>query len=168
MDVKQAINLRKSIRSYLDKPIEPEKLDCILDAARMAPTASNQQSHKIITVTNPEMRQKMVAACNGQKMVGEAPVVLVVCANNQRDMSCGQPARVVDGCIALSFIMLQATELGLSTCWLGAFSEPAVRELLCVPDDYVIIAVTPLGYAAEEGRARTRNALETFVVKESF
>jgi nitroreductase len=64
--------------------------------------------------------------------------------------------------------MLQATELGLSTCWLGAFSEPAVRELLRIPEDYVIIAVTPLGYAAEEGRARSRNTLETFVVKESF
>ena len=166
MQVREAIAARKSIRSYLDKPVEPWKLGVVLDAGRMAPTAANRQEQRIIVVKDKAIRDELMAACRDQKSVKEAPVVLVVCTNDQREMPCEQPAHVVDASIALSFMMLQATELGLSTCWLGAFFQDKIRAVLNIPDDFAVVAVAPLGYAAEPGRDRDRLGIDTFVIDE--
>ena len=168
MDVRTAIEVRKSVRSYLDTPIEEEKLALVMEAVRLAPTASNAQEQKVVVVQDAALREKLAEACRNQKMVAEAPVVLVVCANNQRMMPCEQPAHTVDASIVASFIMLQATELGLSTCWLGAFFTDQVRPLLNVPEEYAIVAVMPIGYAAAEGRERDRKDLVEFFVEDTF
>ena len=83
-------------------------------------------------------------------------------------MRCGQPARTVDCSIALSFMMLEAAEQGLGTCWLGAFEQEGVRRALHIPPEYDIVAVSPLGYPAEEGRPRSRKPLEELVVRERW
>ena len=168
MTVMEAIEARKSIRAYSDRPIEAEKLEKVLEAGRMAPSANNQQAWKFVVVTDAALREKLVDACSGQKFVGEAPAVLVGCADNQREMRCGQPARTVDCSIALSFMMLEAAEQGLGTCWLGAFYADAVRELLKVPAEYAIVAVTPLGYPAADGNPRSRKSMDEVVVRDHF
>lgn len=168
MTVEQAIKNRKSIRKYRDKPVKSEKLNLVLEAARLAPSARNMQDWKFIAVTDKEKIQQMQAACMGQKQVGMAPVTLVVCANNDYSMPCGQSKTSVDCSIAMSFMMLQATELGLGMCWLGAFDEKKVKAVLNIPEDYTVVAVSPLGYAGEEPAARPRKAFDEVVCFDRF
>ncbi len=163
MDVMRAILERRSIRRYQDRPIEESVLAKVLEAGRLAPSARNEQDWRFIVVKDAGLRAKMVDACLGQSFIQDAPVHLVVCANNVRDMACGQPARTVDCCIALSFMMLEAVECGLGTCWLGSFDNQAVKSLLHIPDDYQVVAVTPLGYPDEQVEARPRKALDQVV-----
>ncbi|BCI59837.1 nitroreductase family protein [Solibaculum mannosilyticum] len=163
MDVMHAILERRSIRRYQNRPIEQPVLNKVLEAGRLAPSARNQQDWRFVVVKDPDLRAKMVDACCGQRFIQDAPVHLVVCANNVRDMACGQPARTVDCSIALSFMMLEAMECGLGTCWLGSFDNQAVKTLLRIPDDYQVVAVTPLGYPDEQVDARPRKALDQVV-----
>ena len=150
MDVFSAISNRRSIRAYSDKPIEDEKLNRVLEAGRLAPSAKNRQDWKFVVVKDPEIRHKLALAARGQRFVGQAPVVLVGCGTEPTYvMPCGQPAYSVDVSIAFSFMMLEATELGLGTCWLGAFDEEEVKKILGVPPEARVVAMMPLGYSAE-------------------
>ena len=134
MDVFEAVTQRKSIRKYKDKEIEKEKLIKVLESARIAPSASNRQEWKFIVVKDEDTRSRLVSAAHYQKFVGQAPVTIVACSTeSERIMPCGQHAYTVDLSIAVSFMMLEATELGLGTCWLGAFDEEAVKEILGIP-----------------------------------
>ncbi len=165
MQVMEAIESRRSIRNYLQKPVEAEKLHKVLEAGRKAPSARNRQEWKLIAVTAPELLARMPEACCGQKMVGQAPAVLVVCSTKGGLMNCGQESSTVDCSIAMSFMMLEAAELGLGTCWLGAFDAPAVSKLLDLPPDWVPVVVSPLGYPGEAPAARPRKDAADVVVK---
>jgi nitroreductase len=152
----EAIRTRRSIRKYDPRPIEQDKLDMVLEAARLAPSAGNQQQWKFILVRDATKVQAFTEASNGQNFVGEAPAVIVVCATGSRVMACGQPTSTVDLSIAMTHIVLAAHELGLGTCWLGNFSAEKVRALLDIPKDVAVVAVTPIGYPAETPEARPR------------
>jgi len=166
MQVYEAIAARKSVRKYLPKPVEPEKLNAVLEAGRDAPSARNLQTWRFVVVQDKELLEKLVPACGNQKFVGEATAFLAVCSDDVHEMTCNQLAAPVDCSIALSFMMLRATEVGLSTCWLGHFYEDQVKALLNIPAEYRVIAVTPLGYAAEEPAARPRKPLSELVAYE--
>lgn len=168
MSMMEVIEKRKSIRAYQPTAIEQQKLDQILEAGRLAPSATNQQAWKFVLVTDPELRQQMVPACMNQAFVGQAPLAMVVCANEIKDMPCGQPARTIDCAIALSYMQLQAAELGIGSCWLGAFSADQVRQLLQIPEEYQIVAVSPFGYPAAEGRERNRKPLDQLVCQNKW
>jgi nitroreductase len=169
MDVFEAITQRKSIRKYKDKEIEKEKLIKVLESARIAPSASNRQEWKFIVVKDENTRNKLVSAAHDQKFVGQAPVTIVACSTeSERIMPCGQHAYTVDLSIAVSFMMLEATELGLGTCWLGAFDEEAVKEILGIPSDIRVPAMFTLGYADENPVARPRKALKDIVSHEKY
>ena len=168
MTVMEAIQARHSVRHYSSRPVEEEKLQQILEAGRLAPSAKNEQAWRFVVVTDPELRKGMMAACQNYTFVGEAPVILAICSDHISNMRCGQPARTVDCSIALSFMMLEATELGLGTCWIGAFEEEKVRSLLKVPSDFQIIAVAPLGYPEGKVDSHPRRPLEEIVVRESW
>ncbi len=169
MDVFEAITQRKSIRKYKDKEIEKEKLIKVLESARIAPSASNRQEWKFIVVKDEDTRSRLVSAAHYQKFVGQAPVTIVACSTeSERIMPCGQHAYTVDLSIAVSFMMLEATELGLGTCWLGAFDEKAVKEILGIPSDIRVPAMFTLGYADENPAARPRKALNDIVCHEKY
>ncbi|MDD4810769.1 MAG: nitroreductase family protein [Methanobacterium formicicum] len=169
MDVFEAITQRKSIRKYKDKEIEKEKLIKVLESARIAPSASNRQEWKFIVVKDEDTRSRLVSAAHYQKFVGQAPVTIVACSTeSERIMPCGQHAYTVDLSIAVSFMMLEATELGLGTCWLGAFDEEAVKEILGIPSDIRVPAMFTLGYADENPAARPRKALNDIVCHEKY
>lgn len=168
MSILEVIKERKSIRKYSTKEVKDEDLIKILEAGRLAPSARNEQCWKFIIVKDEDLRHKMVEVCGEQQFLKEAPINLVVCANNDKTMACGQPARTVDCSIALSFMILQATELGLGTCWLGKYNNDKVKELLNIPEEYNVIAITPIGYAAEEVTFRPRKDLEEIVVLNSW
>ncbi len=116
MEVMEAIRERYSLRNFAQKEIEQEKLQKILEAGRLAPTAANQQRTRTVVVTDPKLRESMAEACYDQKFVGEAPAILVVCADEERVMRCGQSARGIDCAIALSFMCLEASQLGIQGC----------------------------------------------------
>ncbi|HTY90649.1 MAG TPA: nitroreductase family protein [Methanocella sp.] len=169
MDVFEAIKSRKSIRSYADKDVEEEKLQKVLEAGRLAPSAKNRQEWRFIVVRDRETRKKLAVAAMGQRSVEQAPVTLVGCAvGTDYYMPCGQLAYTVDVSIALSFMMLEATELGLGTCWLGAFHEDAVKEILNIPDAMRVVAVMPLGYPAESVGGTAKNSIMRIVSTGSY
>lgn len=160
MDVFTAISQRKSVRAYMDKGVEEEKLLRVLEAGRLAPSAKNRQEWRFIVVRDLETRRKLVSAAMGQKYIEQAPVTIVACAvGTDYYMPCGQLAYTVDVSIALSFMMLEATELGLGTCWLGAFHEDKVKDILNIPDAMRVVAVMPLGYPSESIGGTVKNSL---------
>lgn len=169
MDVFEAISKRRSIRKYKDTEVEDEKLQDILEVARIAPSAANRQEWKFIVVKDAETRQKLVEAANGQTFVAEAPVTIAACSTeSERVMPCGQYAYTVDLSIAVSFMILEATELGLGTCWLGAYDEEKVRNILNIPERIRVPAMFTLGYADESPHQRPRKHLDEIVSSEKY
>jgi len=149
MNVFEAIKKRRSVRSFLDKPIEDGKLNAVLEAGRLAPSAGNRQECRFVVVEDRDVRRRIAVAANGQSFVGEAPVVIVACAvTNGYVMSCGQPCYPIDVAIALDHISLAAVELGLGTCWIGAFNEGKVKEILGIPEEVRVVELMPIGYHA--------------------
>lgn len=164
MTVLEAVEKRFACRQYLDKPVETEKLERIMRAGWLAPTAKNEQRNKLIAVTDPKLRQELVEACRGQKFVGQAPVVLVACADQERTMICGKSARSMDCAIAMSFMRLHAIEEGLQGCWLGWYDPEKIREILNIPEEYVVVAVTPIGYPVKERPRSPKKPMEEIVI----
>ena len=169
MQVSEAIRSRRSIRAYLEKSVEPEKLEAVLEAARLAPSASNRQEWKFIVVQDKEVREKLAVACNNQTFVGTAAAVIAACSTNpERIMSCGQRAGAVDLAIAVDHMTLQAVELGLGTCWICAFQEPQVRQILGIPDSVRVITLLPLGYPKHTPQPTSRKKLNEIVGREKW
>jgi nitroreductase len=169
MDVFSAIQGRRSIRKYSSKPIEEEKLNKILEAGRLAPSANNRQSWKFIVVRDPEKRDKLMEAAGGQAFVGEAPAVLIACGTEPDSiMTCGQHRYTVDLSIAMSFMVLEAYEQGIGTCWLGHFDEEEVKKILGIPKRVRVVAMTPLGYADEKPAARPRKSFDDVVCFDQY
>ena len=151
MNVFEVIRKRSSIRSFINKPVEEGKIRLVLEAGRLAPSAKNLQEWRFIRVKKLEVRQKLAYAANGQMFIGEAPVVIVACAvTNEYVMSCGQLCYPIDVAIALDHISLAAVELGLGTCWIGAFNESKVKEILEIPKEVRVVQLMPIGYPAYE------------------
>ncbi len=165
MNVFDAVKKRSSVRRFLDKPIEEEKLKVVFEAGRLAPSAKNLQEWRFIIVKDHEVRSKIGQAANGQVFVGEAPIVIVACAvTDLRIMSCGQLCYPIDVAIALDHISLVAVELGLSTCWIGAFDEDKVKDILGIPKEVRVVELMPIGYAAfNEVKEKNRLSLGTIV-----
>ncbi len=171
MDIYEAIKRRTSVRGYRPTPVEEEKLTRILDAARLAPSGKNGQPWTFVVVRDPAMRAKLVDACKGQAFIGEAPVVICACGREElayQKMGGYWNSLPIDIGIALEHLMLAAAAEGLGTCWIGAFVEEDVRKLLRVPSEVKIVALTPVGYPAEEHSFRPRKKLEDIVMHERW
>ena len=165
MDVFEAVRTRRSIRKYEDKPVEKEKLSKILETARLSPSACNNQHWHFIAVTDKEVREKLFSAYNRNWFV-KAPVVIVACSTPSKAWSRedGEEYWKVDAAIAMQSMVLVAHELGLGTCWIAAFKEDKVKEALRIPDEVRPVALTPLGYPAEQkGPVTERKPIEEIV-----
>ena len=170
MTVLDIIRKRQSVRKYQDKPVEEEKLQQILEAARLAPSSTNSQPWHFISVKDKELKSKLmnavplgVAAMN--KFINEAPIVIVGCVTPtffQKVSSVfGRENHFIDVSIAMEHMVLVAEDIGLGTCWVGWFDEGKVKKLLNVPRGAKVVAMLALGYPAEGGmHATTRKALE--------
>lgn len=168
MDTLTAIRARRSIRRYKDQPIEPEKLEAVLEAARLAPSARNAQLWKFVVVKDQEQRERL-AASTKYSFIAEAPVIIAgVSLDPQREMRCRVPAYAVDLAIAMTNITLAACALGLGTCWIGGFDQDVAREALGIPEAYKIVELMPLGYPAEDPPPRARKELAEIVCYDRF
>ncbi len=170
MDVMEAIKLRESVRSYQDKPVEEEKIQSILEAARLAPSASNRQEWRYVVVKNKETRQELMKAAGSQAFVGEAPVVIACCADTDNHlMRCGQLSYPIDLAISIDHMTLKAVEEGLGTCWVGAFNEEEVKRILAIPEKIRVVELLPLGYpAASAPKEKTRKSPGEIVMEEKW
>lgn len=169
MDVSEAISRRRSVRSYKEAPIENDKLEMILQAARLAPSARNQQIWKFVIVRAPETREKLVHACDEQAYLAEADTVICCCAT-KHDMLLpnGEKTHTMDLAVAASFMMLQATELGIGSCWVGTFNEEKVKKLLRIPETVKAVCLIALGYPHFVPPASDRKPLSEIVSVENF
>ncbi len=169
MEVKEAIRTRYAVRDYEDRPIPEDKLLRVLEAARLAPSASNRQRWKFVVVRDPERRRALSSAAGGQVHLMKAPAVIVAVATYpEYVMRCGVPAYAVDLAIALDHISLAAVDEGLGTCWVGAFSQDEARAVVCVPQNYRIVALMPIGFPKEENKQKSRKSLDEIVCYETF
>ncbi len=169
MDVAKAIASRRSVRKYQPKPIEDEKLRLILEAGRLAPSARNMQEWKFVIVTDPETKKKLVPAARNQQFLAQAAVVIAACAvETNHVMTCGQQCYPIDLAIAVDHMTLKACEEGIGSCWIGAFYEDQVKQVLCIPDQVRIVSLLALGYPAENPPARPRKPLDDIVSYERW
>jgi nitroreductase len=173
MDVSDAIKGRRSVRAFKSTSVPQEIVDRLIDAARCAPSAGNIQPWEFIVVRKPEIKARLVEAALDQTFIEEAPVVIVVCANEARS-SQGYGVRgktlycLQDTAAAIQNILLMAYSLGLGTCWVGAFREEEARETLKIPSGVRPIAMIPVGYPAESPSPRSRRSINQIVHYETF
>jgi nitroreductase len=172
MNVEEAIRVRRSVRKYQQKAVEPEKLDALIEAVRLAPSASNSQPWKLILVDDPLTRKQVAEATFSNvvafnKFALEAPVIAVLTVEPQPVITQlggwlkKRPYYLIDIGIAAEHFCLRAAELGLGTCMLGWFDEEAIRKILHVPRAIRIGLVITLGYGVEPPsvHAKTRKAV---------
>ncbi len=146
MEVFEAIQKRKSARSYKPIPVPVEKLKKILEAARLAPSAGNVQPWRFIVVLDAQKREKIAKGCRYGHFLDESPVVIVGCG----DQKASPRWYAIDTCIAMENLVLAATGEGLGTCWIGFFNEKIVREMLKIPSRLKVVALLALGYSREK------------------
>lgn len=164
MDVIDVIQKRRSVRSYMDKPVERDKIQRLLEAARLAPSAGNRQEWRFVVVTDKKRRAALAEAANNQEFVAQASVVIAACAEHDGHvMRCGQACYPIDVAIAVDHMTLQATAEGLGTCWIGAFYEDQVKQILDIPEEIRVVELLTVGYAAGTPGSRSRLPLQRIV-----
>jgi nitroreductase len=170
MKIIEEISDRRSIRDYSSKTIEAEKITRILEAARLAPTARNQQDWKLILVKNPDIKNKLVdLAAPQQQFLKGAPILIAACALNPAYiMRCSHPAFLIDLAIVLEHIALQAVREGLGTCWIGSFDEAKAKTVLGIPQEIRIVELMCLGYPQQTPPARNRKPLQDLFIWDSW
>ena len=140
-----------SVRKFMDKPVEDEKLAAILEAGKVAPTACNNQPQKIFVVKSEEMREKLRAVC---KCTFGAPVIFVICYDEtlswKNRLMPGYQSGETDAAIVCTHMMLEAWELGIGSCWVGMFNSDQVCQALGLPEGLCVSALLPAGYPAED------------------
>ena len=142
------IKKRCSVRAYKDWPVEQEKINEILEAARIAPTGANRQPQRIIVVNTKNKLEKVGLAAN----IFEAPLVFVVCTDTSvvwRRPYDGKDLRDIDASIVTTHMMLKATELELSSVWVCAFKPDVLKHELCIPENWEPINILVVGYGVD-------------------
>lgn len=162
----EAIKSRRSIRKYEPTPIPEDKLQTVLNAARLAPSAKNLQPWKFVIVRDEDIKRALIPACNNQKWIAGAPIIIAACAIQDEAygmMGGYMNSYPVDVAIALDHLTLAAASEGLGTCWIGSFSEEKVKTVLNIPRDVKVVALTPLGFPNEEPMPSGRKHLSELI-----
>ncbi len=176
-----AILNRRSIRKFQDVPVEPEKINAILEAANWAPSGNNMQPARFIVVRDRDTRYALSQADNNQVWMITAPVIIVAVADlmarvapeNTYKVDEQSPEwevkRIIrDTAMATGYLLLEVENQGLGACWTGFFSQEDVRPILNLPDDKFVIAIIPVGYPAESPNPRPRKSLNEIVRYEKW
>lgn len=177
MEFKDVIVSRKSVRDFLDKEVEEEKLKEVLEAARLAPSWANKQGCNYVVVKNKAVIKELALDFNS--WISEAPILLAVCIDPENSGSHNNmDYYLVDAGISMEHLVLAAANLGLGTCWIAGFDEAKAKKILNIPEKIRVVALTPLGYpAALSERSRTvrefikaahKKPLEDIVHKEKW
>lgn len=170
MEFAELIRTRYSVRAYKSDPVDDGKLEAVLNAARMAPTACNNQPFRLVVVHTAGKQQEL-KRIYGAEWFSQAPIVICICAVASEAWTRRSDSKVhdqIDAAIAMDHMILAAANEGLGTCWICAFDPSAAREILGLPDGVEPVAFTPLGYAADAAREKTRRCLDELVKYERW
>ena len=164
MEFLELARKRYSVRAYKSDPVEADKLHEVLEAARLAPTACNLQPFQLIVI-HTKGKEADLKKIYSQSWFTQGPLIICACSVpveswRRRD---GKNYCDVDATIAMDHLILAAANLGLGTCWVGAFNPDAAREVLALPDGVEPIAFTPLGYPADSLKPKNRKSLNELV-----
>ena len=169
MDFTEIIKKRYSARAYRPDAVEQDKLDAVLEAARLAPTAASRQPFKIIVI-HTKGRQEELSRLYPARWFTQAPLLICVCVTPEKAWLRRDRKNYadVDAAIVMDHLILAATEQGLGTCWVAAFDPAAAREILALPAGVEPIAFTPLGYAGDSAGTKLRRPLAELVCYEKW
>lgn len=159
------------MRLYKEKKVPQEKLEEIMNSVRMAPSARNEQDWKFVIVEDEEKKEKAYQATKKQDSVKEASAIIAEVSTDPDDeMGCGTLSGDVDLAIALDHLSLRAAEEGLGTCWIGAFYQEQMKEILEIPEEYRIICMMTVGYPEEPLKEveKNRKSLEEIITYNAF
>jgi nitroreductase len=165
MEFTDLIAARYSVRAYRSDPVENEKLQAVLEAARLAPSAANRQPIQVIVIHTAGREEELRAIYHRPWFV-QAPLTIAVCAVSSQAWvreSDRFNARLIDAAIAADHLILAAANLGLGTCWIANFNVKAARSVLRLPDEAEPVIFTPLGYPADQPSVKTRKPLTELV-----
>jgi len=164
MEFSELIRERYSVRAYKSRLVEEGKVQKILEAACLAPTAANKQPFRFIVI-NSKGREAELKRIYRPEWFWAAPIVICACALQSQAWSRmdGKNYSEVDTTIAMDHLILAAADLGLGTCWIAAFDPAEARNILGLPEDVEPIAFTPLGYPADKLKPKTRKSLSELI-----
>lgn len=171
LDFFEVIDRRFSVRSFQSTAVEDAPLQAILEAVASAPSAGNLQAFEVVVIRDPGRRRQLAKAALDQSFIAQAPLALVFLANPDRNRAKYGSHRaelwsVQDATIACTYAQLAATATGLGACWVGAFDEDKVREIIGTPSAWRPVAILPIGVPAETAGVRERRALGNLVHEE--
>ncbi|NIR87495.1 nitroreductase family protein [Candidatus Bathyarchaeota archaeon] len=173
MEVFEAIKTRRSIRAFTNEEVSEEEVRKLIDAARQAPSAGNIQPWEFVVVRDPQRKRRLAAAALNQTFIEEAPVVIVVCANETQS-GWGYGTRganlycLQDTAAATQNMLLAACALELGTCWVGAFYEQEVGKVVNTPRGVRPVAIVPVGHPAEKPSPRPKKSITEIIHLEKF
>jgi nitroreductase len=173
MELSEAIKGRRSIRAFKQRDVPEETVEKLIDAAKHAPSAGNIQPWEFVVVRKLEVKRKLAVAALNQAFVEEAPVIIAVCANENRSSS-GYGFRgktlycIQDTAAATQNILLTAYSLGLGACWIGAFNEDEAKRALNAPEGIRPVAIIPVGYPDEAPSHRGIRPLSQIIHYDGF
>ena len=173
MDTLECIQKRRSVRRFLDIPVEMEKLGNILDAGRLAPSAGNLQNWGFIIIRDPANKQAVAEACARQMWVAAAPVIIAVCGQSVKGKKFyGERAEKlynIQNCAAAAQNMiLAATAQDLGSCWIGSFDEELLSKACGIPAEARPMVMIAIGYAAEKPKTPSKHLLENMAFLEKY
>lgn len=167
MDFSQVLRDRRSVRRYENRPVTRDIITKLIDAAEAAPSAGNLRARKYVAITRKEVAKALAVAAYGQSQVEDAPVLIVVCADVDRSASRygdrGSLFAIQDATVAAMCLLLAAHDMGLGSCWNGAFDDQIVREVLSLEEHVLPVAIITVGWPAESPRAPPRRGMEEMV-----
>lgn len=165
MDFLKLVRARYSVRQYQNRPVEPEKVEQLLEAAQAAPTAANCQPVRLLVVETPDGRRRLAGAA---ELYG-APLAVVVCADRSRAWKRpfdGKQTTDIDASILTDHMMLAATDLSLGSVWICRFDPTVIREEFGLPETLVPVNILAVGHPAGELKSPDRHATERIPTSE--
>jgi nitroreductase len=169
MEFMQLIKARFSVRTYKPDPVPDDVLQQVLDAAHLAPSAKNLQPYQLIVIQTQGREEELMRVYNRDWFVQPPLVVCIVVTPSEAwSRGDGKNFCYVDAAIAMDHLILAATDLGLGTCWIGAFNVDVAREVLGLPDGVEPVVFTPLGYPDEPPTVKRRKDLSELVRHERW
>jgi nitroreductase len=175
MDLFEVIDKRRSVRKYKPEPIANDDLKKILEAGRLAPSGGNRQPWSFIVVRDVETKKALSTAANNQEFIAGADVIVAALGDSRATkmklpykLSTSRISHLQDPMIAVEHMILAATALGYGTCWIGAFNENQVKQILKVPENLRVIALLPVGVPDENPPPRPRKSFKEIFFKDSY
>lgn len=168
MKVLEAIKTRRSVRKYKPEPVPDGDLKKILEAAQLAPSAGNRQPWRFVVVRDPETKKKLGEIARNQTWISDAGVIVAALAMDKKSPEVYERWAERDVMTAVEHMVLAAWSLGYGTCWIGAFHEDRVKELLGVPEEMTVIVLLPIGVPDQVPDARARKSLGEIFHKEKY